>query len=198
MYAILDFRWTFLPAAKARLVNLVVRQGQILLLGFSAFLLLPNLAHADSHAIPATMCQVSSNDAQFAEFIKYGVNGRILNDHSSRRIAVICPVPRHYLSAVFDSIRVFYSDGFLGAGANNVGELRCRLRANTAYGDTAFTSQVASTLQIGSGDGVWWFHGNQFNVNDSYEYPANYTMQCALPPRFNGTHSFIGSIVIED
>ena len=161
-----------------------------------ATLALPQAAQAGRQIIPGTACNVHYSDAQFASSIRYSINGRVMNDSSSRKLTVVCPVPRLNQANSANWVRVYYDDQNNLGGAEN-GRVECRLRSNNAYGE----GTVDFSAKFGSANGTssGYFHFTGVTAANAYpNYPYIYTVACELPRKTGGKFSSIGSIVIDE
>ncbi len=156
-------------------------------------------AHAatDSKILPATICQVyipfdnlsSSAIAELRDSIRYGVNGRVVNWSTTKAVSVICPIVRDAVASTLDWLTVYFEDNYPGTGANDIGNVKCRLRSNDREG----LSDVAQHYD--SSDDVDGDDGDFFMTVDAAEDDGNYTLACTLPPAHpTGGLSSIGSI----
>ncbi|MCB1805476.1 MAG: hypothetical protein KDK04_30675 [Candidatus Competibacteraceae bacterium] len=146
----------------------------------------------DKKIFPATVCQVWGGDKSFADYISYSQFGQVMNTHPTKKIHIVCPVMREHPDRRVD-IRVYWIDGFIGEGANNLGTLSCRLRSNTVWGDNSYASvsynsaQYSGILHNGVESGNWLWQNLYANGESIY------TLFCGLPPAINGKYSGIGS-----
>lgn len=165
---------------------------------FAAGLLLAltSTAQAYRQVLPATICQPwGGNASSVSSKISYSQFGGVLNTHTSQRLGVVCPVPRHNQSHSVNWVRVYYDDNHpVGGGTHS---LSCRLWSNSAYGEQSIDSQVVGTNSAGGTySGFWQF--SSVEANNSANYPSNYTLFCLIPPMYDGNASSIGSIVVDE
>ena len=149
----------------------------------------------DRKIYPATICQVWSGNATNGNYVQYSVWGRVMNAHSTLPLTVVCPIPRDNTSASAEWVRVSYWDQNPIGGAS--GQLRCRLRSNSVYGEQAAHESAEATTSASGGteSGIWNFWGEPAAGGD---YPNNYTLTCVLPNAYNGNFSSIGTIIVEE
>jgi hypothetical protein len=162
----------------------------------AGLLLIAATAQANDRKIyPATVCQVWSGDAASGNYVQYSVWGRIMNTHPTKALTVVCPVPRDNTSAAAEWVRVSYWDQNPIGGST--GQVRCRVRSNSVYGNLSVSDspEASTNASGGSYSGIWNFWGLPAAGGD---YPNTYTLTCVLPPSYNGNASSIGAIIVEE
>lgn len=163
-----------------------------------AALAFPAVAHAsDSKILPATVCQVyipfdnlsSSAITELRNSIRYGANGRVVNWSTTQALTVVCPIVRDVVGSTLDWLNVYFTDSYPGAGANGIGNVKCRLRSNNPQGLSDVAEHYDSSDQTDGADGDF------FMTLDAAVNDGNYTLACTLPPAHpTGGLSSIGSI----
>lgn len=162
-------------------------------------------ASAATTVYPGTICQPwGGHSAALQNFIEYSQFGMVFNDHATNRLGIVCPIPRNnnLASNPVNWVRVYYTDNHPGAGS--AGQLACRLRSNSAFGDSGVDSQVRSVRAGTTFRGSWFFNQVDLGPGDpdggvsSGFSDFNYTLFCRLPPTSNGRRSSIGTIIVND
>ena len=200
--------------------------------------LMASEASADGKLVPATVCQplvqintnplateaaILADQADAVERIaniRYSVNGRVLNQSSTTRFGVVCPIVRDNLKQPLNWIRVLCADNHLdppmpSADRREVLECEVRVAAGLATGTSDKQRCESNTKEcpfdvptgFGTGTGYWQFKeldivssaDDANNLNNVYRF-SHYTLVCQIPPRdgHNGPFSWIAGIMIDE
>ena len=158
--------------------------------------LIPAQANAgDKKLIPATVCQPWGTDTQYSNYLQYSQFGRLINTHTTKRLGVVCPIPRDETNGAPSHFRIYIHDGSQ-SNSGDKGKVKCTLYSTKSYGNSWVDWQVIQTGAIQTGSMALTFHNIDNTWNGGSGNESGFAALCLLPPKWGNVYSYLGSIAV--
>ena len=149
----------------------------------------------DKKLLPATVCQPWGTDTQYSNYLQYSQFGRLINTHTTKRLGVVCPIPRDETNSAPSHIRIYVKDASQSSSGNK-GKLKCTLYSTKPYGDGWVDYQTIETGANQTGSMALTFHNLDNTWNGGQSNESGFAAICLIPPKWGPNYSYVGSVAV--